>query len=456
MRTARDQPFPMTTEKRTCPEIHYASGRYWLRCAAGRYIELDKQDIHLHLIKAGFSADDYVGPLTELQAIIYKTQMERWVDYAGPLAGHRCGAFVTPSGGRILVTSEPRHNVFEVPAVGKLEIPQHWEKFLCELFTPDPEQIHFVLAWLKCAQESLRRQDWRPGQVLVLAGPSQCGKSLFQHLVTALLGGRGADPYRYMMGRTPFNSDLAKAEHLLIEDKAASTDIRTRRNFGMMIKDFAFCSEMSVHPKGHEAFNVPVFHRLTISTNDEPENLMIVPPMDTSLLDKITLLKCGLAKLSADRKENWDNLTKEIPKLARFLQQFRIPASMHDPRCGVRAYQNAELLDLICELSPELRMANLIDEVIKFKSGPWIGTAEKLEQELYLSPFRFAVEKLLHFSTACGVYLARLAAKNPQRFECRKKGANRTEWIIRAPSTKLNDAFPEVRNSELKPRGRAC
>ena len=100
----------------------------------------------------------------------------------------------------------------------------------------------------------------------------------------------------------------------------------------------------------------------------------------------------------------------------------------------MRSYQNPELLDLISELSPEIRLLNLIDEVLFEKAdAPWRGSAEQLEQLLYRSAFSFQVEKLLHFSTACGVYLARLAAKN-NRIEPHKKGAHRVEWLIRAPS----------------------
>jgi hypothetical protein len=391
----------------------------------------------LHLLKAGFSDKEFIGPLNQLQAIFYRTQTECSVDYAGPLAGHRCGLYRTRAGGRVLVTSEPNLEVFEVPKSDKITLPQHWDRFLSELFSPDPEQIPYVMAWLKCARESLLQQDWRPGQTLVLAGPSGSGKSFFQHLITEFLGGRGADPYRYMMGLTSFNADLSKAEHLLIEDRAASTDIRTRRRFGTMIKEFTVCMEMSIHPKGREAVVLPVYHRLTISVNDEAENVMLIPPLDDSLLDKLSLFRCGYAQLSEDRKENWDNLTKEIPMLAAWLHRWRVPKNMVDPRYGVRAYQNRTLFDLLSELSPEQRLANLIDEVLFVKEiGPWTGTAEQLEQTLYRSAFSFQVEKLLHFSSACGVYLARLALKWPSRFEARKTGDHKTRWIIRAPEKK--------------------
>jgi hypothetical protein len=38
--------------------------------------------------------------------------------------------------------------------------------------------------------------------------------------------------------------------------------------------------------------------------------------------------------------------------------------------------------------------------------------------------YKFTAEKLLHFSSACGVYLQRLATKLPNRFESKKTRAN--------------------------------
>ena len=58
------------------------------------------------------------------------------------------------------------------------------------------------------------------------------GKSRLQNLITPLLGGRVANPYHYMTGKSNFNSELFGAEHLMIEDEPASTRIEARRNTG--------------------------------------------------------------------------------------------------------------------------------------------------------------------------------------------------------------------------------
>lgn len=414
----------------TLPELWYDSGGrgYWMKMPSNRFLCLDKKDSSVHLIHAGLDVEEQTGPLKAVDRVFMVSRLERAVDYAGPLAGHRVGAYVTPAGNRVLVTSEARSDVFEKPKSTSKNCPMI-EKFLLELL--GPEQLVPFLCWLKIARATLVAGDFRPGQLVVLAGPSNCGKSLCQALITEILGGRSAKPYRYMIGETSFNGDLAAAEHLMIEDESASTDIRARRKFGASIKDFTVCDEMSVHAKGRQAITLRTFKRLSLSVNDEAENLMILPPMDASLTDKIMLFKCNRANLqSDDRKENWRLLVADLPAFLDSLFTMRVPKAMVCPRFGIVAYHNPEILEMIDAIAPEIRLLNLIDEVLKESDYPWKGSAEELEKRLRSSAFGFAVEKLLYFSSATGTYLSRLAFRFPARFEARKN-KGRTTWIIR-------------------------
>jgi len=405
---------------------------YWLRLGSNRFLLLDSSNAKMHLREGGYSAEKFIGSLNEIERELWFAQVGNSIDYAGPLAGHRCGLLVTSDGGKVLVTSEPKPDVFEVPT-SKTRFPK-LEKFLGELL--GQEQFTYFLAWAKCARHSLYLGDFRPGQMLVLAGPSGCGKSLLQALITEFLGGRMAKPYRYMIGETTFNAELAAAEHLMIEDEHASVDIRARRKFGAALKDFTVNQSMSIHAKGRQAIILPTFKRISLSVNDEPENLMILPPLDASILDKLTFFKCSPAEIGADRKTTWHELTSELPAFASYLAQWKIPRSMRCSRFGVQAFHNAELLQLVGETSPETRLLALLEEVVFAKRQvEWDGTAEELERELRCSPFAFAVEKLLYFSSACGVYLARLAHHDPQRFICRKHNG-KTLWTIKRNCSK--------------------
>jgi hypothetical protein len=434
---------------KVAPPEFYFDGRgqgYWIK-TEGRFLAVDKGSMSLHLRYAGYSEKQFTSHnLNEVEQAILMSQKERAVDYAGPLAGHRCGKFKTSSGKTVLVTQEPRGDVFEVPMESRKPL-KYLDRFCGELL--DEEQLPFFWLWLKFARQSLRAGDFRPGQLIALAGPSGCGKSLLHSIITEFLGGRAAKPYRYMMGETTFNADLAGSEHLYLEDEHGSTSTAARRKFGTAIKDLTVNKEMSIHAKGREALTLPTFRRVSLSVNDESENLMVIPPLDESLLDKVMLFKCHRVDFPAlfkcrpddlDRNEIWEKLTAELPALAHMLHGLRCPKEMADPlgRYGVRAFHNSELLEILGDLAPETRLANLIDEIIfaardkKDLGVPWTGSAEELERCLRNSPFGMQVQNLLYFPSACGTYLARLASKSP-RYEARKS-KGKTHWTIRQPA----------------------
>jgi hypothetical protein len=150
-------------------------------------------------------------------------QRERHVDYAGPLAGKRIGVY-DAQGRRILVTSAPR--MIEPRA-------DDWPKLRALLSglltTADADQTPWLFAWLKVGIVALRNGQTRPGHVLIMAGPSDCGKSFVQeHVITPLLGGRSADPTNYLLGKTTFNAEMGGAEHLAMQELPSGLDFKSR------------------------------------------------------------------------------------------------------------------------------------------------------------------------------------------------------------------------------------
>lgn len=396
--------------------------------AEGRFIAVSWKDACRHILAGHLpwpakATDD----LPTNEASLVYVQRKNAVDYSGPLGGHRVGFTQTASGHRVLVTSECA--AFNAPCKKGDHLP--WLKFLSQLL---PEgQVDCFLDWLKVASESLLKGDFRPGQMVVFAGPAGCGKSLCQHLVTEVLGGRSAQPYQYMTGETQFTGHLAGAEHYVIADVAANADIRSRRKFGESIKELTVNLDLYVHPKGKQALSLPTFRRLTLSVNDEPENLAILPPWDDSLADKLMLFKCDMAEVSPDRKAAWQAFTDSLPAFRHFLKSWKIPKARADVRFGVRAYHHPELLSALADLAPETRLLALLDEVIADEiasPGGWRGTATALERLLARSEFARQCDSLLHGSSSlCGVYLQRLV-KTGRIHSTKVNGV--TTWTVTA------------------------
>jgi len=418
----------------------YDSNRksYWILDRAGNYLEVNESSLRRHLKASGLAPDAARTELiSEVDKALNDYQLERAVAFAGPLSGYPKG-MIEQHGQRILITTsfrliDPKEGEFPLLAGIMKQV-------FCDEIA---DQRPYVEGWLKVGLENLRAGVRQPGQALAMAGPRNCGKSLLQNLFTEILGGRAAKPYRYMSGQTPFNADLFAAEHLMIEDECGSTDLRIRREFGARIKDFTVNEVQSCHAKNRQALSLRPCWRLSISLNDEPENLQILPPVDEGLSDKLMLLRVHPAQMpmptdtAKDRSTFWAALMAELPAFISHLSSWQIPEPLRSPRFGIATFQHPELLSAIDGIGPEARLLSLIDAVM-FTCGDRaleskVTTAEDVERALFGSPLASQARALFNWNNACGTYLGRLAAKRPDRVE-RSKNSKRREWVIKPPT----------------------
>ena len=422
--------------KKPLPQIFYDSGGcgYYMPNERGGWVRINESGARLQLRMCGYSAKvpekKCVSPLEVALSAIQKTQD---VSYAGPLAGYGAGIY-SFDGLRVLVTDSPR--MIE-PAQGD------WPtiRALVEGLLRDGEhdQTPYFYGWLKIAVTALRASHRRPGQLLAIAGPHGCGKSLLQSLITLILGGREARPYRYMRGGSEFNAELFGAEHLVIEDEQPSNDLRVRRNFGARVKEITVNTGASCHGKGRQALSLKPFWRVSISLNDEPENLMVLPPLDESLVDKIILFRASRCAMpmptntTEERDAFMAALRGELAAFIGWLLAWEIPAALASPRFGIIHFQHPALVEALSHLAPEMRFLQLVDMEI-FRNGrrdAWEGTAAELESLLTHDASRCArgARRSLNFANACGTYLARLADMPAPRV-ARHRSADARKWTI--------------------------
>lgn len=422
--------------KPVTPYYDPANSSYWIEGIEGDWIKVNETSIRRHLRAQGISSKEKEGAyVSNLDSRLNDIQRAYSVSYAGVLAGYQRGVHRVGDE-RVLVTRSPKiiqPKAGQWPTINKL---------VENLFVDDTiDQRPYVFGWLKVAYEALASGVRRPGQAIVFAGEHDSGKSLMQNLITPMLGGAAAKPYRYMSGATPFNADLFGAVHLMIEDEFASTDIRVRRCFGAQIKNFTVNEVQSCHAKNRQAISLTPLWRLSISVNCEVENLMILPPMDSSIEDKLMLLKVQKREMPMrtgsleERRIFWETLCAELPAFISFLCEWEIPRELRSERFGVTHFHHPELLEAVEALAPEVRLLAIIDTAFfspLAKRDRWEGTADELRSELTEAMPR-ALGRLLEWDNAPGVYLGRLAAKYPSRVSEHRTSARR-EWIIRPPT----------------------
>jgi hypothetical protein len=407
-----------------------ASGQYYVQNARGEWIRFTESSLKRLMertIYSNLTKEERPDSLIADHLVALQTRLD--IALATPMAGYKAGVHHI-AGERILVTKSARP---VRPRKGE------WQTLRSFLETLLPDQTQYLYGWLKSAFKTLREPPpFRPGQLFAIAGPSGCGKSLLQNIITELFGGRSAKPYAFMTGQTNFNSELFYAEHLMIEDQAASTNIADRLKFGANIKNMLVNETQTLYRKGRESLTATPFWRATLSVNDEPEALIVLPPINADLQDKIILTKATTAKYPFDSEDikarrAWrERITHELSAFVSFLAGWRIPDGLKDQRYGICAYQHPELLEHLAELAPQADVLDLIDALKPWAPDEkWIDvTAVDLRERLLEKDKHGRVNQILRNARWTGVYLSRLAKDRSDRVEILGRATGKAKYRI--------------------------
>lgn len=422
--------------------------KFLVKNKAGRWLPHSVTGFKRVLSSRGISSNKTEGkPLSPADSEILTIQDENDVTGHGPICGRNAG-FINEGGTRYLVTEdmdliEPKEG--SAPTINALIKGLLYQS---ETEETGDAQVHTFLGWLKSSVEALRAGRRQQQQALAICGARDCGKSFIQHhIITPCLAGRSADASGVFLRQNDFNSNLFKAEHLVLDDNHSSTAIKDRLAFGAAIKVHTVGSTVKgLHAKGREEMNIAPWWRISITLNDSPEAMMILPPLNEDVEDKIIILRASQFDFpepieSGDDKERFTaKLRSEIPAfLYWLLNSHEIPDQYVDPRrYNVATFHHPELKEALERLSPQAELLELIDTTnlvalvsdndVTADGVIWI-TAEKLEEQIRIYHDRRAKE-LFSYRGACAKYLHRLAVKMPKRIsKSRTSAAN--GWLIR-------------------------
>lgn len=422
----------------------YDGTRWWIHAPEAKQyvpvtVEAVKKDLGM-TYGVGYRAED--GEIFSEADRIINVACKAPVHYAGPLAGFKYGQYTDAIGRKYLVTDQA--NLLEgVP--GGCEELLTWLK---EFFLGSEEQLYSFLLWLKERRAAIRDSQWSCSPIIAIVGPAGCGKSVVQEvLITELLGGRSAEAYGAMSGGRDFNGELFQNEHLMIQDSAPNRDMAARREFGTKIKTMFFAQTQNCHAKGKQSVFLKPIWAASVTLNDEPENLMVLPPLDVSLRDKICLYKVQAAAVP----EKWSNvdtrmqhaamIREQLPHLAHFIDTLETPESMRNGRTGVKVYHHPEVLMALNELSTDAQVEYIIHETLKLREGcQWEGHVVELGKALTTEDAPFAEEVRDHLRRYPNLLLKtlqRLKSEHPKRYSYKTvKGYG--VWVIKgaaAPET---------------------
>lgn len=428
------QPVPLAPEEGKVPIFFdQTTGAYFGRNAHGEFMRYPERPLSLLLRRAGFS-DTFKHPngLTYLEAEILRITEENSVHFAGPMGGYEPGLY-EQAGSRVLLTTRPQ---IPVPRPGPWPTLKN---FLSQLLG---QQAKYFCAWIKCAHESLEKgPPWSPGQMLAIAGPGGAGKSLLQSKITKMLAGRVSSPYRYMTGKTNFSAEVYSAEHALIGDQNHKRDKSSRRNFGAAIKEIVANPEAQIRGLYKSGITLYPFVRLSLTLNDNPLALLVLPEMDEDVKDKVMLLHARRvdfpwpSRTFADKNAYGQRLDEEIPAFLYYLRRWTIPEAISDKRYGVVSFKSPELLTEVAKVSSEAKVWSLIDMYIFADphQKSWHGKAAELERMLRDRVKGESLDRLFDYPGALGGYLKLLADQMPNKIEIDKGRKDINIYTIQKP-----------------------
>ena len=407
--------------------------------------------------------------LSELKEEKRRIRRENNIDYVGPVAGYTAG-WLEQDEIRILVTGTTK---LISPVKGEFPLIDH---ILNELLR---EKRKYFDAYCETTHEALElclnTKECTYGPVVIFAGPKNCGKSLVAAtILTPLLGGKSEDPFQYFVGETPFNAELTGAGHLVLEDSSSAKDIATRRRLGQEIKKYAANVKKKSHGKNKDGVGLKPFQRLSVSVNDEPEDLETLPPMVDSLLDKILLFRCYPVALPIPAETPREKvalataIAKEIPAYVYYLRhEFQIPEDIKMKEKGMRygfnVFQDPVILERIEGTSPESQLLEMLEQtylkkgnfVSKSETKPqWIGMGSASQVFCILTDgdynqLRTAAIKLLTSPKKCGDYLSRLVDRYPKRIKKYTGHGNITKYqIYFDPAVTKERSYGELTTTE--------
>lgn len=375
--------------------------------------------------------------LSEVDEEKLNTELHHRVQYAGPLAGWKKG-IVHFDDSRALITKSP---TLINPKEGDCETIL---AYMAGLFSSDKAQIQHVFWWIKDTLDALYAGRPRQGMALILAGEAGCGKTLFKEFLKVMFGGGEVYPYAYMMGKDNFNEELTQAPLWVVDDEAADTTLSARIKFGAEIKKVVANSAMRCRGMHQSAITLNPLRRLVICVNVEPDRLLVLPPIDDDIADKLLITKCVQPcpwpmpmSTHEEKSAFFQKLVDELPAFIHWLhvEQEHIPPEYRG-RFGVRHYHNPEISESLLEISPEMQLAEQIDRVLFGRQSltrtTWTGSCNELVKAMKAddSPLASWERAKIPAAAWIGRRVAKLAARFPQRYELSRNNSNNT-WNIK-------------------------
>jgi hypothetical protein len=339
--------------------------------------------------------------LSEAKRVLLWVRKNRAVDAVmTALPGYHQGIYDLPGGERVLVKKSP--SVVE-PKEGDFPIIRQIVEGMLGADENDSssiDQTPWFWSLCKCWYRAFvtgSPDGWKQSHAAVFTGTHGCGKNLVQELIlTPLIGGRYADPLKFLMDEDQFNGDMM-VEHWLLSEIPSSQRTEDRVKFAERIKQIVANRTMRARLMRSEPSTIQPFVRLSISVNDDADTMRSLPVVSDGYGDKIIIFHCRKKKLpilgdndlkregQGDDDNDWGEdgddsfakeseirrvIAEELPAFAHWLKhEWKIPDALVKPehdndnprRFGFRSFHHPVIKQQLFDETSAAQLLRLID-----------------------------------------------------------------------------------------------
>ena len=251
-------------------------------------------------------------------AAIFAIRREAQIHQAVNVAGCKAGVQEDKRGHRYLVVQS--HELVE-PIRGDWSIIR---EIIESMF--GEEQTPYVYAWLQWAYLCYETRTLAPGQLFVMVGPQNCGKTLVQErIISRLLGSNTARPLDYLMGKTEFNADLIANASWGMSDEISDMNWQQRKILTEGCKEAMVNTEKRLRGLYNNPCVVDMVPRISCAINWS--SLEALPLFEEGMSDKMILFKVEkssrLPTAEEPREEFGAKIDDALPGFAYFLKHPR-------------------------------------------------------------------------------------------------------------------------------------
>lgn len=376
----------------------FDGNNYWLKLPNGRWYAHKKEDAQLHMEFMGFSTKTDKAGMSPAKKLFHHIHQTKRVDNVAPFLFNPSP--IVEHGSRLYLNTNIAEAMLPV-GTGQSDPTLYWpfiHEYLMDFLDPDPaydiEPIHYLLSWMKYFWESALDHDPQPGQLVVIAGGKDAGKTLFgKHILGPMMGG-SEDATKFILGDTEFNRDQIHKAVWRIDDSAPPESESTHSKYSDKMKALVANMECPFRAMYRDNVTVPWLGRIYLTCNLNSDAQGILPKLSETMLDKVMLFK------ASNRKPGFfppkaiveATIASELPFFLEWLKNdYVIPQGVipQSNRFGIAPYHHHEIVRTVRQMSPEQNLADLLaiwakeKLILEPEVRSWSGNPTQLMHELF-------------------------------------------------------------------------